>query len=247
VTIRLEKFSEFNRGSVIHNPDFYSVDWIPQEQDYYTCEAGDITVYNHPEFEGGGTAIGLKCLEVIEQIFPGHKFNNAMEWACGPGYIGFLLLGHGVCNNITQVDIFRPALRAVEKTIANLPEKYRGHADWYHIRGMADVPESRKYDLIVGSPPHWDMNDHPFVNEVLYNDRRSADPDWLIHKELFANVKKNLTLDGMLLLQEQAYACGPRTFRKWIEEAGLRIIDTYWEGEDMQNNLHCYYLVIGHA
>ena len=247
MAIKLEKLSLFNRGPVIDNRDFYSEDWIPKEEDYYPCQAGDVTVYNHPEFEGGGTAIGLICKEVIELIWPGRVFENAMEWASGPGYIGFLLLGTGVCNNITLSDIYRPALRAVEKTIENLPDKYKGHADWYHIRGMADIPETRKYDLIVGSPPHWDMNDHPFVNEVLYNDRRSADPDWLVHQELFANVKKNLTPDGVLLLQEQAYACGPRTFRKWIEDAGLRIIDTYWEGENMQSNLHCYYLVIGHA
>jgi hypothetical protein len=245
--IKLQRLSEFGRRPVINNAKYFETDWMPNEQDYYTCQAGDIVMYNHPKFEGGGTAIGRICKEVVEQLYPGRKFNNLMEWASGPSYIGFLFLGTGMCDQLTCADIYRPALRAVEKTIENLPEKYAGKVDWFHILGVADIPEHKKFDLIIGSPPHWDMNDHPFVNQVLYNDRRSADPDWLVHREFFANIKKNLTKDGVILLQEQAYACGPRTFEKYINEAGLRIKEVYWEGEDMQNNLHCYYLEIVHA
>lgn len=245
--MKLERLSNFGRGPVVVNADFYNDDWIPKDEDYFLVQAGDITVYDHMEFEGGGKDIGKICADVLREIYPGRHFTDGMEWASGPGCIGFLLLGTGLCTNMTLCDIYRPALRAVEKTIANLPAKYQGHADWYHIRGMVDIPVDRKYDLIVGSPPHWDTYDHPFINDVLYNDRRSADPHWLVHQELFANVKKNLKPDGILLLQEQAYACGPRTFEKWIKEAGLKIVDVYWDPQDMQNNLHLYYMVVSHA
>lgn len=245
--IKLERLSNFSRRPILNNADFYHEDWTPEEKDYFICDANGISVYNHPEFEGGSQAIGKTCLEVVRLLYPGRRFQSGMEWACGPGYIGFLLMAHDVCHEICLVDIYRPALRAVERTILELPPQYQGRASWYHIRGVADIPVERKFDLVVGSPPHWDVTDDLFVNQVFYNDRRSGDPEWLVHREFFLNIKKNLAPDGVIILQEQAYASGPRSFQPWIEEAGLRIKDCHWEPDDLQNNLHCYYLEVVHA
>ncbi len=245
--IKLEKLSNFGRRPIINNADYYNTDWIPAEEDYFLCPANDITVYNHPKFEGGSQAIGKTCLEVMQILYPNRVFNNAMEWACGPGYIGFLFLANGICNNLTLSDIYRPALRAVEKTIENLPEKYQGHVDWFHIRNPADIPVEKQFDFIIGSPPHWDVTDDKFVNKIFFNDRRSADPDWLVHEAFFREIKKNLAPDGIILLQEQAYACGPDTFQEMVTAAGLKITDCYWEPDDLQNNLHCFYLEVMHA
>jgi hypothetical protein len=87
------------------------------------------------------------------------------------------------------------------------------------------------------------MDGHYFVSKILYNDRRSADPDWKIHECFYLNIGKHLAPDGTIIMQEQAYASGTKSFEKFIDQGGLRIVDVYWEPVDQ---MHLYYIDLTH-
>ena len=67
------------------------------------------------------------------------------------------------------------------------------------------------------------------------------------HKEFFNNIKKNLAENGVIILQEQIFASGPKTFEKFITDGGLKIQDAYWEPKNCADNMHLYYLEVVHA
>jgi hypothetical protein len=240
------RMSEFGVAKIV-NADFFTEDWIPQDEDLFECNSNDIIVYNHKEFEGGAMGWSTEMMDFIYSIHGNRKFTNCMEWCSGIGLQGFNLLTHEFCENLWLGDIYKPALRVAQKTIDKLPSKYQGRVDTIHMKSPQDIPNNLKFDLIIGSPIHWDNNDHPMINSILFNDRRSGDPDWLVHKEFFNNIKKNLANDGIIILQEQIFASGPKTFEKFITDGGLKIQDAYWEPENCANNMHLYYLEVVHA
>jgi len=188
---------------------------------------GDIAVYFDPRFDGGGRVPGQDLVPVINELYPDKVFRNGFEWCSGVGFMGFSLLAHNVCENLYLGDIYEPALRQADKTIANLPEKYSQRTvRTMHMKGMSDLDESLKFDLIVSNPPHHDWTVPVFYGDYVCDEeilRMSIDPKWKVHSEFFRTVKKNLAEDGVILLMEASQASSPDTFRSMIEDAGLRI------------------------
>ena len=238
---RYHKLSEFNRGENIVNETFFDEDYEPVIEDQY--KINDLAVWYNSDFDGGGTGIGRLNVPLIQHFYPGRKFRRGFEWCSGSGFIGFDLLAHGIIDELWLGDIYRPALRSVEKTIANLPDKYRGKVHWFHMKTASDIPADCQFDLVISSPVHWNINDDYFVSKILYNDRRSADPDWKIHESFYLNIGKHLAPNGTIIMQEQAYASGTKSFEKFIDQGGLRIVDVYWEPVDQ---MHLYYIDLTH-
>ena len=187
----------------------------------------DIAVYFDPRFDGGGQGAGQDVVPVINELYPDRVFRNGFEWCSGVGFMGFSLLAHNVCENLYLGDIYEPALRQADKTIDNLPEKYSQRTvRTMHMKGMSDLDESLKFDLIVSNPPHHDWTVPVFYGDYVCDEeilRMSIDPKWKVHSEFFRTVKKNLAEDGVILLMENSQASSPDTFRSMIEDAGLRI------------------------
>jgi len=86
----------------------------------------------------------------------------------------------------------------------------------------ADLDQSMQFDIIVANPPHFNRPvlqfDSDSVNSILF-----ADDDWQIHKNFFADIKKNLAPDGVILLQESYFGSCPQIFQGMIEKADLKI------------------------
>ncbi len=60
---------------------------------------------------------------------------------------------------------------------------------------------------------------------------------------IVAAVRTTLAPNGTIIMQEQAYASGTKSFEKFIDQGGLRIVDVYWEPVDQ---MHLYYIDLTH-
>jgi 16S rRNA G966 N2-methylase RsmD len=200
----------------------------------------DIRVFYSPELDGGGTTFGRRYPNVINSIYKDRIFENCFEWCSGPGFIGFELLSEDICKNLFLADIYKPALAAIDKTIKHLPTKYQNVVHPIQIKGIADLPEDWKFDLIVSNPPHWNPMLDTLITKIKFNDRICLDYGWQLHSEFFANIANHLNDNGVILLQEQSYASGPDMFIPMIDAAGLKLNDCYFEVD----NTDFYYLEV---
>ena len=102
------------------------------------------------------------------------------------------------------------------------------------------MPNSYKFDLIVGNPP---FRGGKLITKDASFARRGADPGFKIHKRFFDSVKNYLTPDGIIILDEGSQFSGPADFKSMIEDNGL-IISKVFEFTD---NGFDYFMVIEHA
>jgi methylase of polypeptide subunit release factors len=212
--------------------NYKMVDHVPMIEPEFLIN--DIAVWCDGEMYGGGENFGQQYVPVLKTLYPEKKFQNCLEWCSGPGFIGFGLLANDQIENLYLADIFKPALYACEKTIEHLPAKYQTNTiKTLHIDRITDIDSNLKFDLIVGNPPHWDWKIPPYTAN-FFSERINADNDWNIHREFFSNVKKYLTPDGTIILQEAAKASGPETFRQMIEDNDLKISRCFHTEEFVQ-------------
>jgi methylase of polypeptide subunit release factors len=232
------KTEEWWQQPNIPNSDYFDHNLILSNDSEF--KTNDIVVYYNQKLDGGGTSFGQQYTPVIQQIYNNKKFNSCFEWCSGPGFIGFDLLSSGVCDKLYLADIYAPALHAIDKTIQNLPSRYQNKVHPAKIKGIQDLPNSWRFDLVVSNPPHWNPKFGAMYTEMIRHNRIGTDLDWQIHKEFFSNIGLHLNDDATVLLQEQSYGSGPEMFKSMIEESGLTITDCYWE----QDKFHYYYLEI---
>jgi methylase of polypeptide subunit release factors len=231
----------YHPQTAVENIDYFQVNHVPMIQPEF--KVNDISVWCDGEMYGGGQQFGQEYVPVLQTLYPGKKFQNCLEWCSGPGFIGFALLANNLIQDLCLMDVFKPALLACEATIANLPTRYKSnHIETLHLNCVADIPEDKKFDLIVANPPHWNWEIPPYTAN-FFSSRINADNEWHIHGEFFSNIKKNLAPHGVILLQEAAKASGPETFRQMIEHSGLKITRCFHTQEYMQY----WYLEVTHT
>lgn len=193
------------------------------------------------DLDGGGTWFGQEYVEVLSRRYPDQPWSHCLEWCSGPAFIGFSLLDHGLCQALTVNDIHAPALSMVQNTVRGLPPSLQHCVNSYHTGDITAIPTSVKFDLVVGNPPHF-----PSPSTDTNVSRIESDPDWLIHRNFFANIKSYLDPGALILLQENWSGSRPETFAPFVREAGLLITD-WWHSEkwfDPQTFTQIYYLEI---
>ena len=204
---------------------------------------GDIEIYCDGHLNGGGSAYGQEIIPVIKSLYPKRTFNNCLEWCCGAGFIGFAILQSDLCKNLWLSDTYRPAIIACDTSISHLPERYHDRIiKTIHTGDIKQFDSDMIFDLIVSNPPHWDWTIKPF-REAFNDQRICADDGWMIHKNFFQNIKSHLSTDGVILLQENASASGPDTFRSMIQDNGLKIHRCF----QTNRNKDYWYLEVHHA
>ena len=77
---------------------------------------------------------------------------RTFEWCAGPGFIGFSLLGHGLTDTLCLADVNPAAVDACNETIRR--NGLEGRVDVYVSDGLAAIPASERWNLVVGNPPH---------------------------------------------------------------------------------------------
>jgi hypothetical protein len=184
--------------------------------EYRKQRYNDIEVSWLPELDGGGRHFGQDFIPVVSRLFG--KAGRVFEFCSGPGFIGFSLLAHGLCEHLTLADVNPRAVDAVMATIRS-----NGLEDVVTVHlsdGLDSVPIGAPWDLVVGNPPHF-----PFPVGHVVGDSEpvllSEDLDWRLHERFFLQIRPYLAPDASILLQESGEGSSPATFRDQIEAGGL--------------------------
>lgn len=201
----------------------------------------DFTLYYADSDDGGGTSIGLDFKHILDEHYPGHKFDRCLEWCSGPGFIGFDLLLNNYCKELTLVDKHQPAIDSAMHSLSLNKIDLRVNA--YCVDQIAKLPAYEQFDLIVANPPHFSF---PVCHQenIFKNDPRIyLDHDWKIHKEFFQHIHKYLTPNGIILLQESTWGCNYDTFNSFLDTLK---VSNYYIGIQQIINYPIFYLELKH-
>jgi methyltransferase family protein len=171
-------------------------------------------IFDRPDLDGGGSGFGQDYVRVLRETGL-NKCDRLFEFCSGPGYIGYSLLARGFCKNLTLADVNPVAVQAAQKTA-----DYNGIADRatvYLSDGLEQIPNSEKWDLVVGNPPHF----LEWSKEL-----RCEDQGWQLHKRFYSQVKRFLNPGAQVLLQENELGSNAEVFAPMIEEGGGEHIQT---------------------
>lgn len=171
--------------------------------------------------DGGGTWFGTEYATILKSRY-GRYYPRCLEWCSGPGFIGFDLLDHGICDQLVCLDRYEPAvLHSIPTTVqANKLANVRA----YLGNDLGALPAPEKFDLVVANPPHY----LECPGDANYQ-RLAVDPNWAAHSVFFQQIAAHLATDGMILLQENQ-AGSIRREDEWrgiIEANGLMIRDVF--------------------
>lgn len=186
------------------------------KHEWKTLKYKNLEVYYLQNLIGGGETFGQDYIPVVKQEFG--SVNTLCEFACGPGYIGFSLLAHGLCKKLILIDINPLAIEACQKTIK---ENGLKNVTTYLSDGLSKIPSNEKWNLVVSNPPHFNGNFEGRKDLLL------IDPDWKIHKNFYSKVANHLTKDGSILFIENVSGSDEKLWKEMIEKNGLLFIKTF--------------------
>ncbi len=189
------------------------------EQD--TLRIGDIDVVFRPHLKGGGETFGQDFIRLIRQYH--RPVRRLMEWCSGPGFIGFALLGAGLCQELDLLDINPEAIAVCHETVQ------RNHLT--NVRAVVsdcfDAAPPETWDLIVANPPHSGTDEYWGGSRLIYQD-----PNWNIHRKFYRQVRRFIAPGGLVIMQENALMSSAGDFATMIDEGGLRIVDNLFAPTD---------------
>jgi methylase of polypeptide subunit release factors len=179
-----------------------------------------IRVFYTPELDGGGAGYGQDYIPFVSKHLKrqGHVF----EWCAGPGFIGFSLLAHGLCEHLSLADVNPEAVAACRHTVRE--NGLEDRVDVHLSDGLRDIPALAPWDLVVGNPPHSGTDDD--IAEIQRPAIIYKDPGFRIHQDFYANVGRFLAPNGQLLIQENFRFSCVAMFKTMIERGGFAIVDT---------------------
>jgi 16S rRNA G966 N2-methylase RsmD len=185
---------------------------------YYKVNYRGVCVSYLPALDGGGMTFGQQYVDVIRSRVG--RVGHVFEYCAGPGFIGFSLLAHGLCDRLTLADINPEAVDAVRTTIAD--NRLQDRVKVYESDCLSQIPDSERWDLVVSNPPHFDGSHQEYKDAI-----RLVDPGWVIHKNFYRDVKKFLNPGASIIFQENAHATRREDFEQMIRENGLKLVDVF--------------------
>ena len=189
--------------------------------------------------DGGGTWFGQDYVHQLKRY--DRRFGRCLEWCSGPGFIGFALLAHGICDGLTLMDQYPISANSVAETV-----RLNACADrvrFHNLDRVGTLPDLERFDLVVANPPHY----LECPGDSNYQ-RIAVDVNWQAHQEFYAHIGRYLNPDAVILLQENQAGSlqGPAEFLPMIESNGLRLT-AYWTSAayfDRAGPTQIYYLEI---
>lgn len=189
--------------------------------DWKTVQYEGITVYYLKELDGGALDFGEEAfVKTVGNMFG--SVGTACEFCSGPGFIGFSLLARGLCKKLCLVDINPDAITCCKKTIRE--NGLENEVTTYLSDGLAKVPPSEKWDLVVSNPPHFDGTRKMYENDII-----AIDPDWTIHQKFYKNIPRLLSNNGSVLFLENITGAPESMWKGMIIKNGLKFKKTFWE------------------
>jgi methylase of polypeptide subunit release factors len=156
--------------------------------------------FSQPDFQflyvegtdSGGFAHKDRVNSVIKRTGLKQRYNHAHEWCCGHGAMGFNLLIDGICSKVTLSDVDHLSMLGCQFTVA--ANSMQDKVNTFLIEEFTDIPiPDEPWDLIITNPPYVPDLDFYEQQGRRIPDRAKTmwiDPDWVAHKNFFANVKK---------------------------------------------------------
>jgi hypothetical protein len=178
-----------------------------------------IEVYYTSALDGGGAGSGQDFLHYVGRWLGPRR--RIFEWCAGPGFIGFSLLAHGLCDSLCLADVDAAAVAACRLTIVRNGLERR--VSVYHSDCFARIPQHERWDLVVGNPPH--SGSAAPIARIQRPLHVYQDVGWELHRRFYRRVADFLAPGGEVLVQENALFSTVDTFRPMIEAGGLRIVD----------------------
>ncbi|MBV9363409.1 MAG: methyltransferase [Solirubrobacterales bacterium] len=210
-----------------------------------------IRVFYRPELDGRGSALAASFVDFVRRACD-RTYSSAFEWCAGPAFIGFALLAQGLCDRLVVSDINPAAIACVRRTIAANRLEHRVRC--YVGDNIAPLPQTARFDLVVGNPPsYFGLNPRHSRYRMYRDDLRPNDPQWRVHQGFYSAIRPHLMADAVLHISEvdphctevfiprsetEPYDIRPRPplheFREMVERAGLHYegITPYFTGAD---------------
>jgi methylase of polypeptide subunit release factors len=198
--------------------------------------AGIRVSYEH-RLDGGGLFFGGAFVPFVRSHFG--KVGRLLEWCSGPGFIGFGLLGEGLCDELGLADVNPQAIDCCNATIRE--NGLAGVASTHVSDCFDNLSAGRGWDLIVANPPHWCCQEdvrrrEEWLDRAYGRDRPMLygapivhppiiylDPDWGTHRKFWSQVPDHLSPGGSVLLLEHSAASCLDDFAGMIEPARLTL------------------------
>ena len=138
-----------------------------------------IDISYRSELDGGGTEFGQQFIPFLKSRgMPKQK--RTFEWCCGPGFIGFSMLGNGLCETLCLSDINPAAVSSCQHTVR--VNKLSDRVSVYQSDNLKSIPRSEMWNLIVSNPPH-------FIDQYE-GDIRAHDPGLANPQELLRDCER---------------------------------------------------------
>ncbi|MGW0890109.1 methyltransferase [Saccharopolyspora sp. NPDC002578] len=192
---------------------------------YPTVDCAGVEVRYAQHLDGGGNDFGRAYVPFVEATFG--RVGSVLEWCSGPGFIGFSLLGNGLCDQLGLTDVNAEAVSACRATVRG--NGLDDRVSLFHGDCLDGMPEDRRWDLIVGNPPHMDVRTAPADDVAVFRRLKPelvyADHDWEVHRRFYRRVGELLAPGGSVVLQECSAASSAETFRDMITDGGLEVAE----------------------
>jgi SAM-dependent methyltransferase len=213
----------------------YLKPWLRTLKPWRRTTFGGVQITFARHLDGGGSTFDQEFIPFLQSrgmpVQP-----RAFEWCAGPGFIGFSLLGHGLCQTLCLADINPQAVAACRRTVEE--NRLTDRVSIYQSDNLADIPASEQWNLVVSNPPHF-IDDFDAAWTL-----RACDQDWHIHRKFFATVGKFLAPGGVIVLQENGRGSTVATFRDMIDRAGLAIVFVHGGKPELTVENNFYYIGI---
>jgi 16S rRNA G966 N2-methylase RsmD len=204
----------------------------------------DFYVYYHPDMVFGGVGPAQDYPRIVKYLYPARKFTHCLDWCAGAGFLGFRFLADDICENVTLMDCFFPAMEACKTSMEHMPKRFHDRVNLVHsdvIDGILDT-SAEKFDLVVGIPPLRQLKKYDNIRHSTNSIRLLSNPGLKIHQEFFKNIGKYLSDDGIILLQKHIELSDALDFEQFINDGGLKITKLFREKSHPDN----YYMEIKH-
>jgi hypothetical protein len=169
-----------------------------------------LVVFDRPDLHGGGLWAAPGFVRVLVELgLP--RSQRLFEFCAGPGYIGYFLLAHGLCDRLILGDVNPAAVEAARFTAA-----FNGIEDRVRVYlsdGLDAIPHEERWDLVVGNPPNYSSTGPA-------QDLRGSDPLWNLRRRFYREIGGFLQPGGNVIMVEDERASAPETFEPMIREGG---------------------------
>lgn len=204
----------------------YTWDRLPEDTPFEVWSTVGVDVAW--KLNGGGSGFGMDLVRVVFNRFGRGSFKRCMEFCSGAGFIGFSLLGLGVCDTLVLADVNPDNLASVNETIKR--NGLEGRVSAYLSDGFTSIPDSERgaWDLVVSNPPHFPSlaSAGMSTGDVGPQTRGLVDLDWVLHRRFYAAVHNFLTPGGgHVIFQENKGGSRPGDLVHMLLGTPLELVD----------------------